>query len=86
MKIRIKLYLYVLKEYFIATLCEEKNVVEGLSKNSERVVKMQKDRSPKSQIIPDMSTFSMMDCLASLAHKTDKCIDFGLWNVVPFLN
>ena len=33
-----------------------------------------------------MTTFSMKDCLASLAHRTDKCFDFGVWNVVPFLN
>ena len=42
MKIRIKLDLYVLKEYFIATLCEKKNVGEDLSKNSEMVVEMRK--------------------------------------------
>ena len=37
-------------------------------------------------LIPGMTTFSMKDCLASLTHRTDKCIDFGLRNVVPFLN
>ena len=40
MKIRIKLDLFVLKECFIATLCE--NVGESLSKSCEMVVKMQK--------------------------------------------
>ena len=40
MKIRIKLNLCVLNEYFIATLCEKKNVGEGLFKRSEMVVKM----------------------------------------------
>ena len=33
-----------------------------------------------------MTTFSMKDCLASLSHRRNKCIDFGLWNVDPFLN
>ena len=41
MKIRIKLDLYALKEYVIATLCE-KNIGEDLSKSSEIVVKMSK--------------------------------------------
>ena len=41
MKIKVKLDLYVLKEYLIATLCE-KNVSEVLSKSSEIVVKVQK--------------------------------------------
>ena len=41
MKMRIKLDLYILKEYFIETLCE-KNVGEGLSKSSEMVLKMRK--------------------------------------------
>ena len=47
MKIRIKLDLYVLKEYFIATLCEKKNVGEGLSRSSEMVVEMWKDSITK---------------------------------------
>ena len=86
MKIRIKLHFYVLKEYFIATLCE-KNVGKGLSKSSEMIVKMRKRiayRNPK--LIPGIVFFSMKDCLASLSDRTDKYIDFGLWNVVPFLN
>ena len=73
----IKLDLYVLKEYFISTLCE-KNVGEGLTKSSEMVVKMRKGvghQNPKS--IPGMTTFSMKACLASLARSTDKCIDFS---------
>ena len=82
MKIRIKLDLYILKEYFIVTLWG-KNVGEGLSKRSEKVVKM---RNQNRKLIPSMTTFSMKDCLVSLAHRTDKCIDFGLGNVVPFLN
>ena len=48
MKIRTKLDFYVLKEYFIAILCE-KNVGEDLSKSNEMVVKI-RSRSPKSQI------------------------------------
>ena len=85
MKIRIKLDLYILKEYFIATLCGKKNVGEGLSKSSEMVVEIGvAHQNPK--LISGMTTFSMKDCLASLVHRTDKCIDFGLWNVVPFLN
>ena len=70
MKIRIKLDLYVLKEYFIATLCEN---AEGVAHQNPN-------------LIPDITTFSMKDCLESLAHRTAKCIDFGLWNVVLFLN
>ena len=50
MKIKIKLDLYVLKEYFIAILCEKKNGGEGLSKSSEMVVKMQEGSLTK---IPD---------------------------------
>ena len=72
MKIRIKLDLHVLKEYFIATLCEKKNVGEGLSRSSEMVVEMWKDSLTKISFIPGMTTFSMKDCLASLAHRTDK--------------
>ena len=69
MKIKTKLDLYVLKEYSIATLCEKnKNVGEGLSK----VV------NQNSKSILGVSTFSMKGCLPSLAHRTDKCIDFGL--------
>ena len=41
MKIRIKLDLYVLKEYFIVTVWK-KDFGEGLSKSSEMVVKMRK--------------------------------------------
>ena len=86
MKIRIKLDLHVLKEYFIATSCE-KNVRWGdVSKSSEMLVKCERGRSPNSQINTCMTTFSMKDCLTLLAHRTDKCIGFGLWNVVPFLN
>ena len=80
MKIRIKLDLYVLKEYFLATLCGEKNVGEGLSKSSEG------DPHQNPKLLPGMTTFNMKDCLALLAHRTVKCIDFGLWNVVLFLN
>ena len=83
MKIRIKVDLYVLKEYLIATLYG-KNVDEGLSKSSEMVVKMWNRSLTKIQNYV-MDTFSMKDCLTSLAHRTDKCIDFGLWNVAPFL-
>ena len=39
MKIRVTLDLYVLEEYFIASLCE-KNVGEGISKSSGMEVKM----------------------------------------------
>ena len=87
MKRGIKVDSYVLKEYFIATLYE-KNIGEGLSKSIEMVVKMPKVRSPKSKINTgyDHLHFSIKDCLASLAHRADKCYDFGFWNVVPFLN
>ena len=50
MKIRIKLEIYVLKEYLTATLCE-KNVGEGLSKSSEMMLICGRSRSPKYQII-----------------------------------
>ena len=49
MKIRIKLHLYVLKEYIVATLCEKKNVGEGLSKISETVDKMREGSLTKIQ-------------------------------------
>ena len=63
------------------------NVGEGLSKSSEMVVNMQKGVvHQNSKLIPGVTTFSMKDWLASMAHKTDKCIDFCLWNVVAFLN
>ena len=80
MKITIKVDLYVVKEYFIATLCGKKNVGEGLSTSSAMVVEMRKSRSPNPKLIPGLTTFSMKDCLASLAHRTDKCINFRLWN------
>ena len=48
MKFWIKLDLYVLKEYFIENLYK-KNVGEGLSKSSEKVVKMQNGSLTKIQ-------------------------------------
>ena len=65
----------------------KKNVGEGLSKCSEIKVKMQKEVTHQNRkLIPGVTTFSMTDCLASLAHKTDNCIDLDSWNVVLFPN
>ena len=51
MKIKIKLDLYVLKEYFTGTLCgKKKNVGESLSKSSEMEVEMRKGSLTKFQI------------------------------------
>ena len=52
MKTRIKLDLYVLKEYFIETLLGKKYVRKGLSKKKKKMVvlKCGRGRSPKSQI------------------------------------
>ena len=33
---------------------------------------------PNPKLILGVTTFSMKDCLASLAHRTDKCNDFSL--------
>ena len=78
MKIRIKLYLYVLKEHFIATFAKKKKKNgEGLSKVVKWLLKCGRGRSPNIKLIPGMTTFSMKDCLASLVHRTDKCIDVG---------
>ena len=64
MKIRIKLNLYVLKEYLIATLCQKKNVGEGISKSSEMVVKMQKGSLTIIPVNTGRDHFNM----TSLAH------------------
>ena len=54
MKIRTKLDLYVLKEYFIATLCEKKKkkkmLVSIYPKAVKWSLKCRRGRSPKCQI------------------------------------
>ena len=64
------------KKSILLRLCVKKNVSQGLSKSSEVVVKMQKGRSLKSQINAGYGI--QHEGLASLAHRTEKCIDFGL--------
>ena len=50
MKIGIKLDLYVLKEYFIATLCEKKMLAWLYPKVVKWYIKRGRGRLPKSQI------------------------------------
>jgi hypothetical protein len=64
-----------LKEYFIAIF-----VVKILLRVYSKVV------AQKSKSTIGMTTFSMKDCLAVLAHNTDQRIDFGLWNIVPLFS
>ena len=72
MKIRIKLDLYALS--ILLQLCVKKKLGEGLSKSSEMVFKMLKGLLTKISIL-DVTTFSMKNCLASLGHRMEKCIE-----------
>ena len=83
MKIGIKLDLYVMKEHFIATLCEKQMLVRIYPKVVKWYLKCKRGRSPKSQIDTGCDHVQHEGLPA---HRTDKCNDFSLWNVVPFLN
>ena len=58
MKIKIKLDLYVLKEYFIATICGKQNGGEGLSKVTKRCLKWGRGGHPNLKLIPKNKFFS----------------------------
>ena len=50
MKIRVKLDLYVLKEYLIATLCEKRMLVKVYPEIVRWWLKCGRRRSPKSKV------------------------------------